>query len=99
MTEDTNDDMLFGSYEAICKACDASAPVNDLGLCEDCDAKMDRDLIRKREWDSSASAFGCPIDKREDLRRHIVTHYGEALELLTGEGPKTRKQATRRRER
>jgi len=46
MTEDTNDDMLFGSYEAICKACDASAPVNDLGLCEDCDAKMDRDLIR-----------------------------------------------------
>jgi hypothetical protein len=44
------DDDAFGLYEATCQACDGHARVNDLGLCETCDGKMDRDLIRMREW-------------------------------------------------
>lgn len=35
-------------------------PVNDLGLCEDCASKLDRDMIRKRDWAYSVLAFGCP---------------------------------------
>ena len=62
------DDDAFGLYEATCQACDGHARVNDIVLCETCDGKMDRDLIRMREWAYSASAFGCPEDKREDLR-------------------------------
>jgi hypothetical protein len=100
MIEDTDDDLEFGSYQAICKGCDAYALVDDIGLCEDCAAKMDRDLIRKRDWDYSATAFGCPVDRREELRDHIIAEYGEALEILVpeppGEGRSTRRKRRRR---
>ena len=86
--EEVDEDLLFGCYEGECQACDAYTRVNDIGLCEDCDAKMDRDLIRKREWDYSASAFGCPVNKREELRQHIIAEYGEVLELLAEEPPR-----------
>jgi len=99
MTEETDDDLLFGSYGGICNACDADTRVNDIGLCEDCDAQMDRDLIRKRDWDYSASAFGCPVNKREELRKHIIAKYGEALELLAEEQPGKREQNKERRKR
>jgi hypothetical protein len=85
MMKNMDHNLAFGLYDAICQACDAHAMVNDIGLCEDCNAKMDRDLIRKREWDYSASAFGCPIDKREELRNHIIAQYGETLEMLAAE--------------
>ena len=47
-------------------------PVNDLGLCEDCTGKLERDMIRKRDWTYSLLAFGCPKDKLEDLRSEII---------------------------
>ncbi|MBN2055687.1 hypothetical protein JW905_12230 [bacterium] len=80
-----SDEELFGFYEGICAACDAHARVNDLGLCEECDEKLDRDFIRKRDWDYSASAFGCPPDKLEELRDYVIRMHGEALELLADE--------------
>jgi hypothetical protein len=43
-----NEDYDFGLWAAECQGCDAYTRVNDLGLCEDCDAKLDRDLIRQR---------------------------------------------------
>ena len=95
--ENMDNDLDFGLYDAICQACDAHAMVNDIGLCEDCDAKMERDLIRKREWDYSASAFGCPVDKREELRKHIIARYGEALEILAA-GPPRRVGSTSRKQ-
>lgn len=85
----SDDDMEFGLYDGQCVACDAYTRVNDLSLCEECDAKFDRDLIRKREWDYSATAFGCPVEKREELRDYIIAEYGEALEILA-EGPPQR---------
>ncbi len=97
--EDIDDDSDFGLYEAMCKACDAITMVNDLGLCEDCDAKLDRDFIRTREWDYSASAFGCPVDKREQLRAHVIAQHGEALELLAEEPPRKARPKSRNRKR
>lgn len=94
-----DNDMSFGLWDGICQACDAHARVNDISLCESCDAKMDRDLIRKRDWDYSASAFGCPVEKREELRRHIIDHYGAALELLADEPPRKAQETSRKRKR
>ena len=75
-----NDD--FGLWNSQCYGCDAYASVNDLGLCEDCDAKLDRDLIRQREWAYSASAFCVPHEKLEQLRTAVIQKYGEQLELI-----------------
>ena len=97
------EDNLIGLYEALCQACDGYGTVNDIGLCDECNAKMDRDLIRKREWDYSASAFGCPVEMREELRQHIIKNHGRKLELLAEEAPKKKrprsKSAKRKRKR
>jgi hypothetical protein len=81
---DSEDDELsgFGNYEGECQGCDIFGPLNDLGLCEECAGKLDRDLIRERDWDYSVSAFGVPESKREELRKEVIKHYGEKLELI-----------------
>ena len=66
----------------ICVACDLPAPVNDLGLCSECCAKLERDLIRSRDWDASGMAFGTPAEELENLRLKIMREYGAAYELI-----------------
>jgi hypothetical protein len=56
-----------------------------MSLCEECAGKLERDLIRQREWDYSASAFGLPPEAREELRRLVIAEFGEALELIAAE--------------
>ncbi|MDX1994624.1 MAG: OST-HTH/LOTUS domain-containing protein [bacterium] len=68
--------------DTICVGCDSPLPVNDLGLCADCFAKLERDLIRQRDWDHSATAFLVAEDQREALRERIIREYGAALELI-----------------
>ncbi len=72
----------FGFYEGECQGCNILTSLNDLGLCEECAGKLDRDLIRQRDWDYSGLAFGCPESKREELRNEIIERYGEKLELI-----------------
>lgn len=72
-------------WEAECQGCDVFTRVDDLGLCEDCSAKLDRDLIRQRDWDYSATAFGVPTEQREELRATVIKQYGESLELIVPE--------------
>ena len=72
----------WGLYDGQCVACDLLGRVNDLGLCQECAGKLERDLVRERDWDYAASAFGLADDDREKLRREIVAQYGEALELI-----------------
>ena len=72
MTRTIDHDPDFAIYAGICHGCDALVKVNEIGMCEDCAAKLDRDLIRKRDWDYSVFAFGCPVDKREELRENII---------------------------
>ena len=81
---DSEQDKLdgFGFYEDECQGCDIFTRVNDLGLCEECAGKLERDLIRQRDWDYSAKAFGVPASKREALRRQVVAQHGEKLELI-----------------
>jgi len=76
------DDELWGLWDGQCYACDCFGRINDLSLCEECDAKLDRDLIRQRDWEYSATAFGVPPEYREELRRQVIAQFGEALELI-----------------
>lgn len=77
--DDLND---FGLYEGECQGCDVFQPLNDMGLCEECAGKLDRDLIRQREWAYSALAFGCPESKLEELRKEVIQQHGAKLELI-----------------
>jgi hypothetical protein len=43
---------------------------------------LERDLIRQRDWEYSATAFLLSDEAREDLRRKVVAEYGEGLELI-----------------
>ena len=79
---DENSDEVWGIWDGQCQACDLFGPVNDLSLCEDCAGKLERDLIRQRDWDYSASAFGLPPEAREEMRRQVIAEFGEALELI-----------------
>ncbi len=54
-----------------CARCDLWGPVNDLGLCDDCAAKLDCDLVRQRALDYSAMAFGVAPQDREKLREQV----------------------------
>jgi hypothetical protein len=76
----------------ICAGCDLPAVVNDLGLCGRCNAKLERDLIRDRDWDRSATAFLTPDDKREELRARVIREYGAAYELIEPLGGRTPKK-------
>jgi hypothetical protein len=58
------------------------ARLDDLLLCDECAAKLDRDLIRERDWDYSMSAAVLDATQREELRRRVINQHGEALELI-----------------
>jgi hypothetical protein len=82
-SEDDSTDELIDTF---CVGCDLPFPVNDLSLCVDCAAKLERDLIRSRDWDYSVTAFGVTPDQLEALRERVIRDYGAAYELI--ESPK-----------
>ena len=87
----------FGLWEGKCYGCDIYTRVNDLQLCEDCDAKLDRDLIRQRDWAYSASAFGVPPENLEELRNAVIEKHGAQLELIAEKRPKKHRSKKRRK--
>lgn len=100
MTMPNDDDLYLEDDRCVgqCYACERIGPVDDLGLCDDCAAKMDRDLIRQRAWDYAAAAFSVPPEQREALREHIIAEFGVAYELIAPEGaPPTRRPGKRRK--
>ena len=77
-----NFDDSFGVYDAECQVCDIYGPVNDMLLCEECAGKLERDLIRQRDWEYSVSAFAVPPEKREAIRKQVISQYGKQFELI-----------------
>jgi len=67
---------------SLCIGCDLPFPVNDLGLCDACFTKLERDLIRSRDWDYSVTAFATDPDQLEALRQSVIRDYGEVYELI-----------------
>ena len=72
--------------DTICVGCDLPFPVNDLGLCDDCFMKLERDLIRSRDWAYSATAFMTPPEELETLRERVIRDYGAGYELIVPPG-------------
>jgi hypothetical protein len=74
-----------------CVSCDQWHSLDDSGMCDTCAAKFDRDLIRQRAWDYSATAFGYDPQDYEALRQSVIDSYGAAYELLAPPEEKSRK--------
>ena len=88
----------FGLYEGDCQGCNIFQPLNDLGLCEECAGKLERDLIRKRDWDYTISGYGLGSAEREEIRIKVIKEYGDKLELIAPDKPKMKKhKATKRK--
>lgn len=75
-------DDAFGAYEGKCAACDDIGRVDGLGLCRHCGEKLERDLLRQRDWAHSATAFGMTEQQCELARSQVVKQFGEDLELI-----------------
>lgn len=69
--------------DVFCAGCDVPGDLDEMGLCDRCAAKLERDLIRNRDWDYSVTAFAVPEDRLEWLRKQIIRNYGAAYELIT----------------
>jgi len=76
------DGETFGLWEGQCQACEMWGMVNDMMLCEECDAKIQRDLIRARDWGYVAAAFGLNEEGCERLRAEVIRLYGAENELI-----------------
>ena len=81
--------------DTICVGCDLPSTVNDLGLCDSCFMKLERDLIRQRDWDYSVTTFLLSDEQRETLRDQVIRDYGTAYELLQSPDAPRKKGKTR----
>ena len=73
--------------DTICVGCDLPFPVNDLGLCDECFAKLERDLIRARDWDYSATAFMIARSIASGTREFKLRTGGKVKGELPGSRP------------
>lgn len=80
--EEWGEDDFWNGYEGQCQACDNFGPVDDMSLCDECAGKLERDLIRQRDWAYSASAFGLTNELREKLRNDVINKFGKKFELI-----------------
>lgn len=97
--DDDTDDL---SISGICQGCDNYHTINDIGLCDLCAAKLDRDFIRQRQWEYSTAAFCVDQAAREQLRNSLIKQYGEKNELITSSEPcstKSKKTKNRKKKR
>ncbi|HUN09117.1 MAG TPA: hypothetical protein PLQ56_21095 [Aggregatilineales bacterium] len=78
----------------LCAACDLQHPLNEQELCQECAGKLERDLIRTREWEYSYAALLTP-ERQAALRTEIIREFGAANELLTVQKPKPRNKHSR----
>ena len=96
--EDTDEE--WGEYDGQCLACDLWGRIDDLGLCELCRTKLEPGtlwvLIRQRDWDYSAWAFGLSEEGREELYRQVIAQHGKKLELIASDVGSHKERSSRR---
>ena len=88
----------MGLFEGFCVACEWHGSLDATGLCDDCGAQLERDLIRRRDWRYCHSVVDMGDAAREKLRRDVIRQHGSALELLLDDVPskRGRKRSKRR---
>ncbi len=70
--------------------CGVFGPVDNIGLCDNCAAKLDRDMISTRVWEYSAAAFMVAPEKREAVQAATVAKYGASLVIAAAEAGASR---------
>ena len=85
MIEETDDD--YGCIEGECAGCGNLGRNNEMGLCDDCSGKLERDLIRERDWAYSVTVYGMNNSQRNEVRNQILRKYGKRHELIVPNGP------------
>lgn len=70
-----------------CRGCELPLPLNEQGLCAECAGKLERDLIRARDWEYSYAAF-LTSERQQALCAQIIREFGAANELLVTPKPK-----------
>lgn len=70
-------------YEAECHGCYLIKKVNHIPLCKSCNSKLERDLVRQRNYEYSelTAHLSSPEDK-EKVRKDVINQYGEKFELV-----------------
>ena len=64
-----------------CQGCDEYGFTNDIGLCDECDSQIQRDLIRSKDFDYAVeTAFASP-DQREKIRNKVIKKFGSKKEF------------------
>jgi hypothetical protein len=86
----------FDFYEGKCQGCYIFKYINELGLCEECTVKLERDLIRNRDWDYSTLTYNLTESKREQLRRDVIKQHGKKLEIIATKQPKPKKKLNKK---
>lgn len=89
-------DEEWGIWDGQCVACDRYGAIDDMQLCQTCAEKMERDLLRLRQWDYTATAFGLPPEAWERVRQAVIDEYGAELELLEPPKPDKKKHGRNR---
>jgi hypothetical protein len=89
------------TYTGECAGCDVFAPIDDQGLCEECAAKLERDLIRLGDWDFTMAGFGLPEHQRAPYRKQVIEEFGARMELIADprapQAQRGKKNRTRRK--
>lgn len=79
---------------SLCAACDLPLPLNGQEPCQECTAKLERDLIRACDWEYSHAALLTP-ERQEALRAQIIREFGAANELLVAPKLKAKNKRSR----
>ncbi|WP_456364202.1 hypothetical protein [Priestia aryabhattai] len=70
-------------YEAECHGCYSTKKVNHIPLCASCNNKLERDLVRQRNYEySDLTAQLSSSEDKEKVRKDVINQYGEKLELV-----------------
>ena len=96
-SEDLDIEDYWYNYDGECQDCGIYGSVDEMLLCDDCASKLERDLIRQRNWDYCVSAYAVPGKEREKLRNNVIKKYGKSLELILLSGKASNKRSFRRR--
>lgn len=76
---------ILKDYEGNCRGCGTVANLDDMGYCESCGEKFERDMLRLRKWEFSLTASYIPQDEYESLRQDTIDQFGREFEILTEE--------------
>ena len=76
-------DEILNDYEDHCRGCNNFSHLDDMGYCEKCGEKFERDMLRLRRWEFSLTASYIPKDEYENLRQDTIDQFGPEFEILS----------------